>query len=206
MNRLFYPLLFTLLIMACGQGSNTKEGNEAESADATEGANDHAGHAMASSEDETNKSVKSPHTSAMAMVEGAHIHIDYSSPRVRGRVIFGGLVGFDQVWVSGAHRATWIETNKDLIIEGNPLPAGKYGLFTIPGKEEWTVILNTRWDQHGADEYSVEEDVMRFSAKPEIQESKEELTYTVKKTGDNEGSISLEWAEVKLSFDFNVKE
>jgi len=58
----------------------------------------------------------SPHTSAMAMVGDAHIHIDYSSPGVRDRIIFGGLLAYDQVWQAGAHMATWIETNKDLEI------------------------------------------------------------------------------------------
>ena len=147
----------------------------------------------------------SPHTSAMAMVGDAHIHIDYSSPRVRNRTIYGGLVAMDEVWVSGAHKATWLETNKDLRIAGNKLPAGKYALFTIPGQEQWTVILNRRWDQHGKDDYSQAEDVFRFTVKPEtLPESKEELTYEVNKLSDQKGTISLTWEKKKISFPFEV--
>ena len=68
-------------------------------------------------EDTTAKKPLSPHTSAMALIGDAHIHIDYSSPGVRGRIIFGGLLAYNQVWQAGAHMATWIETNKDLIID-----------------------------------------------------------------------------------------
>jgi hypothetical protein len=108
------------------------------------------------------KKVLSPHATAMAIVGDAHIHIDYSSPGVRDRIIFGGLLSYDMVWQAGAHNATWLETNQDLIIDGKTLPAGKYGFFTIPSKKEWTIIFNTNWDQHGKDEYDEKEDVLRF--------------------------------------------
>ena len=147
----------------------------------------------------------SPHTSAMAMVGDAHIHIDYSSPSVRNRMIYGGLVALDEVWVSGAHKATWLEINKALRIAGNVLPAGKYALFTIPGQEQWTVIFNRRWDQHGKDDYSKEEDVFRFTVTPEtLKESKEQLTYEVNKVNDQKGNITLAWEKKKISFPFEV--
>ena len=141
----------------------------------------------------------------MAMLGDAHIHIDYSSPGVRNRTIYGGLVALDEVWVSGAHKATWLETNKALRIAGNVLPAGKWALFTIPGQEQWTVIFNRRWDQHGKDDYSQEEDVLRFPVTPEtLKESKEQLTYEVNKVNDQTGNISLAWEKKKISFPFEV--
>lgn len=147
----------------------------------------------------------SPHTSAMGMIGDAHIHIDYSSPGVRNRMIYGGLVALDEVWVSGAHRATWLETNKPLRIAGNTLPAGKWALFTIPGQEQWTVIFNRRWDQHGKDDYMQEEDVFRFTVKPEtLPQSQEQLTYEVNKVSDQQGTISLAWEKKKISFPFEV--
>lgn len=91
----------------------------------------------------------SPHTSAMVMVGDAHIHIDYSSSRVRNRMVFGGLVAMDEVWVSGAHNATWLETDKALKIAGNELPAGKYAFFAIPVEDQCTVIFNRNREQHG---------------------------------------------------------
>ena len=152
------------------------------------------------------KKVLSPHTSAMAMIGDAHIHIDYSSPGVRNRIVFGGLLPYDAVWQTGAHMATWIETNKDLVIEDHLLPAGKYGFFTIPSKEEWTIIFNTNWDQHGKDDYDEKEDVFRFKIKPTISEDiTEHLEYKVRKISGEEGSILLAWEKVTLEFNFKIK-
>lgn len=118
----------------------------------------------------------------MAMVGDAHIHIDYSSPGVRDRIIFGGLVGYDSIWQAGAHMATWIETNKDLFINGKTLPTGKYGFFTIPSKDEWILIFNKNWDQHGKDEYDEKDDVIRFKVSPKWSETiQEHLEYKIQK-------------------------
>lgn len=149
----------------------------------------------------------SPHTSTMVMIGDAHIHIDYSSPGVRNRIIFGGLLAYDQVWQAGAHMATWIETNKDLVIDGKMLPAGKYGFFTIPSKDEWTVIFNSNWDQHGKDEYDEKDDVLRFKVKPIISdEVTEHLAYQVNKINENEGTMSLSWEKVSVKFNFKVNQ
>jgi hypothetical protein len=149
----------------------------------------------------------SPHTSTMAMIGDAHIHIDYSSPGVRGRIIFGGLVGYDNVWQAGAHMATWIETNKDLIINGEVLPKGKYGFFTIPSKEDWTIMINKNWNQHGKDDYNVNDDVIRFKVTPSISDKiTEHLEYKVNKISETEGSISLAWEKVTISFPFKINQ
>ena len=156
--------------------------------------------------DLSKKKVLSPHTSTMATIGDAHIHIDYSSPGVRDRIIFGGLLAYDQVWQSGAHMATWIETNKDLEIEGKTLPAGKYGFFTIPSKDDWTVMFNSNWNQHGKDEYDEKDDVLRFKVKPTISDNiTEHLEYHVTKINDDEGAISLTWEKVSIRFNFKVK-
>jgi hypothetical protein len=153
------------------------------------------------------KKVLSPHATAMAMIGDAHIHIDYSSPGVRDRIIFGGLLSYDMVWQAGAHNATWLETNQDLIIDGKTLPAGKYGFFTIPSKKEWTIIFNTNWDQHGKDDYDEKEDVLRFKVKSILSETTtEHLEYKVKKTSDTQGSISLAWEKVLIDFNFIVQQ
>ena len=154
----------------------------------------------------TKKKALSPHATAMTMIGNAHIHMDYSSPGVRSRIIFGGLLAYDAVWQAGAHKTTWLETNQDLIIDGKTLPAGKYGFFTIPSKEEWTLIFNTNWDQHGKDAYDAKEDVLRFQVKPIISDATtEHLIYKVKKTNVNEGSISLAWEKVSIAFNFKVQ-
>ncbi len=153
------------------------------------------------------KKVLSPHTSEMAMIGDAHIHIDYSSPGVRNRIIFGGLLAYDMVWQAGAHKATWIETNKDLTIKGKILPAGKYGFFTIPSKDEWTIIFNSNWDQHGKDEYDEKDDVLRFKVTPSItDEIIEHLKYKVIKINDTAGTMSLAWEKVSISFSLQVNQ
>lgn len=163
----------------------------------------HEGHKMKT---KPAKKSPSPHTMAMSMVDGAHVHIDYSAPSVRGRVIFGGLVGLDRVWQAGAHNATWLKTDKDLLIAGKKLPAGKYGFFLIPGKEQWTVIFNSRWDQHGKDEYNETEDILRLTVSPQNQQdSQEVLTYEVNKTGDKTGEIVFSWEKKKFILPFEVK-
>jgi uncharacterized protein YcfL len=152
------------------------------------------------------KKVLSPHATAMTMIGDAHIHMDYSSPGVRNRIIFGGLLAYDVVWQAGAHKTTWLETNQDLMIAGKTLPAGKYGFFTIPSKEEWTIIFNTNWNQHGKDAYDAKEDVLRFQVKPIISDATtEHLIYKVKKTNVNEGTISLAWEKVSVAFNFKVQ-
>lgn len=202
MKRIGTAVAFAVLLASC-------QGNEKTQEQQQHSKEEHQHHSAVQAESQTNegeqKKPLSPHTSAMAMVGDAHIHIDYSSPRVRNRIVFGGLVALDEVWVSGAHNATWLETNKPLRIAGNELAAGKYAFFTIPGEEQWTVIFNRNWEQHGKDEYSPSEDVFRFTVKPEtLQEPKEELTYQVTKQNDREGTISLAWEKKKISFPFEL--
>ena len=175
MRRIFIFSLFVLSILltttACQQGTS---GEETDSS----GHHDHATENVA--EGQTSAKPLSPRTNAMANIGAAHVHINYSSPSVRGRTIWGGLVAFDQVWVTGAHSATSIDSNKDVSINNQTIPAGTYGFFTIPGKEEWTLILNKNYKQHLADDYSQAEDLLRLQVVPEqLPEIMEALTYEV---------------------------
>jgi hypothetical protein len=170
--------------------------------------NEHSNHNMHAEtkvESTTPKKVLSPHTSAMAMVGDAHVHVDYSSPSVRNRMVFGGLVGYNTVWQAGAHKATWLETNKDLVIDGKILPEGKYGFFVIPGKEEWKVMFNSHWDQHGKDEYNAKQDVLVLNVKlNKLEEIQESLTYKVENKQNNKGVISLAWEKSQIEIPFVV--
>jgi hypothetical protein len=139
----------------------------------------------------------------MAMVGDNHVHIDYGSPSVRGRNIWNGLVAYDQVWASGAHKATWIDFSEDITIDGIMIPKGKYGFFTIPNQNEWTLIINKSWDMHLADDYNQENDMIRMKVIPkENSEVVEALTYEVKSLGDGAGSIIMSWDKLSVSFNF----
>lgn len=188
--------LFSLIILSSCK-DKTKDTQEIETLVAVE---------EPTTEEPVKKKPLSPHTSAMAMIGDAHIHFDYSSPGVRKRVVFGGLLPYDAVWQAGAHKATWMETNKDLRIDGKTLKAGKYGFFVIPNQKEWTVIFNSNWDQHGKDDYDQKDDVLRFKVTPQISdEIVEHLTYTVSKDTDTSGTIKLAWEKVAVQFPFQIK-
>ena len=195
MKNLFV-LLLSIVMVGCGNDQKKQESKEIQEA--------HEHPAVATDTTTTPKSL-SPHTSTMAMINDAHIHIDYSSPSVRDRVIFGGLVGYNTVWQAGAHKATWIETNKDLLIDGKTLSAGKYGFFVIPGKEEWKVMFNTRWDQHGKDDFNEAENVVTLPVTPaELEEIQEALLYEIIETGEKSGVLTMKWEKIKIEVPFEV--
>lgn len=128
------------------------------------------------------------------------ITVNYYSPAVRGRVIWGGLVPFDNVWVTGAHKATSIEFDSKVRIGDIEVAPGKYGLFTIPGKEEWTIILNKNWDQHLADDYSQTDDIVRIKVKPETEDvNQERLRYVIESETDSKGEIVIYWEKLEIS-------
>ena len=93
------------------------------------------------------------------------INLVYSRPDVKGRKIFGVLEPYGVVWRTGANSATLIKFSDDVTMEGNKVPAGEYGLFSIPGEEEWTIILSKQSKQWGAYTYKSADDYLRFKAK-----------------------------------------
>lgn len=142
---------------------------------------------------------------ASGLVGKAEVKINYHSPAVRGRIIWGGLVPYDNVWVTGAHMATSFETSADLQIAGSVVPAGKYALFTIPGEEKWIVIINKKWQQHLTDEYDSKDDIVRLEVVPTSTErSQERLSYTVQPVSENEGVISVHWEKVLIDLPISV--
>ncbi|MBS1977882.1 MAG: DUF2911 domain-containing protein [Bacteroidetes bacterium] len=143
---------------------------------------------------------------AMGTIGDAPITINYYSPAVRGRIIWGGLVPYDQVWVTGAHRATNIEFDKDLKIGEKIVPPGKYSLFTIPGKDQWTLILNKNWDQHLADDYDMSQDVVRVNIKPAANDlPQERLQFTIKSESSDAGAISIRWEKVLIELPVSIQ-
>jgi len=120
----------------------------------------------------------SPPEIAQGKFNGAAVTINYSSPSVKNRAIWGELVSFGKVWRAGANEATTFETDKDLMIEGQKLPAGKYSIFVIPEKAEATVIFNKVWKQWGSNKYNQAEDAIRVKVTPQVRKEKaEQLVY-----------------------------
>lgn len=191
-----YHSIFLLISLMLSVACNN---NSAETAATTD---EHSNHSTAASEEAPAKKPLSPRTSTMANIGNTHVHIDYSSPGVRDRTVWGGLVAYDQVWVTGAHKATSIDFNQDVVINGVKVPAGTYGFFTIPGKEEWTLILNKNHEQHLVDDYDPALDLVRVVVTPETSTQKvESLTYKVEPTEAKKGTISVAWDYLKVSFE-----
>lgn len=189
-------------LIACGPAERKNDVTNHD-AEHHESEHDHGEHQT--TETAASSNTGSPRKAAMSNIGPAHIHIDFSAPSVRGRVIWGGLVAYDQVWVTGAHKATNINFPSDVKLNGQSVPKGKYALFTIPGREQWTIIINKNWDQHLADEYDEAEDVLRFNVKPEtLNEIQEQLTYEVKALEEGKGTISIAWDKLKVSFNVEV--
>ncbi|HTI93145.1 MAG TPA: DUF2911 domain-containing protein [Puia sp.] len=137
----------------------------------------------------------SPADSVTGLVNGARITIHYSSPSVKGRVIWGKLVPYDSVWRAGANEATTFETDKDIKVEGMSLPAGKYGFFLLPrpgGK--WTAIFNTVPNQWGAFKYDPAKDQLRVNVKTHVLANPAEaLNYQITPKG-----FSLNWEKISV--------
>ena len=139
-------------------------------------------------------------------IGNAHIRIKYYSPAVRGRIIWGGLVPYEEVWVTGAHNATSFEISRNFVIKNKEIPAGKYAIFTIPGKEKWTIILNKNWDQHLTDEYDEKEDLIRIDVIPQYSSDiQERLNYSIVSENSDSATVSISWEKIKVVLPFHIK-
>lgn len=141
----------------------------------------------------------SPAASVMQTAGLTDITIDYSSPGVKGRTIFGGLVPYNQIWRTGANASTKITFSRDVTIEGVKIPKGKYAVFTIPGATEFTVILNKDLNA-SAETYKKEDDMTRFNVKVQPCAFRERMTFMFNNTSESQVTVDLEWDKVKVSF------
>ena len=139
----------------------------------------------------------SPPAEAHGMIDSAKVDILYSTPGVKGRVVWGDLVPYGKVWRTGANEATVFETNKDILVNGQRLPAGKYGLFTIPGEQAWTFIFNSTWDQWGSFKYDAGKDVLRIVATPQKSPVfNERMLFEIRNH-----TVSLFWENLMISIE-----
>ncbi|MCP9236321.1 DUF2911 domain-containing protein [Lewinella sp. JB7] len=184
-------LLLSIFLCSCGPAQNDDTATTEDSAHQ---------HEMSAAAEGPQPKSKSPHTTTMGNIGNAHVHIEYSSPSVRGRTIWGGLVAYDQVWSTGAHNATAVNFSEPVRVGNIELEAGTYAFFTIPGRENWTVILNENYDQHLADDYDESLDRVRVNVTPErLDQPVESLTYAVEPGADGHGAITVAWDSLKIA-------
>ena len=148
----------------------------------------------------------SPPDSVTGKVGGATITINYSSPSVKGRQIWGSLVPYGKIWRAGANEATIFETDKDIKVEGKILPAGKYTLFATPGEKEWTIIFNKQTGQWGikrSGEANLDRanDALVVTVKPKKSATMHErLVYVINSKG-----FALEWENLEVPVSIKAK-
>jgi len=138
---------------------------------------------------------ESPRKQATGKIGIVTIDIDYGSPSVKGRTIWGELVPFGKVWRAGANENTTVSFDEEVTVGDTKIEAGKYGFFIIPSEnDEWTIILNEKNDAWGSNGYNQDLDVVRFNVKPiNTDTNQENLDYAV-----DEKAITIKWAKVKI--------
>jgi hypothetical protein len=147
----------------------------------------------------------SPSAKVVQVIGLTEITVDYSSPGVKGRKIWGGLVPYEQMWRTGANQATKITFSRDVTFGDKPVPAGTYALFTIPAKAAWTVILNKKADQAGTGrDYKAELDLVRLQIQPKPAPHRERMTFLFSDFTDDKGTLDLEWEKLRLPIPIKV--
>lgn len=142
----------------------------------------------------------SPGASVSRMIGTTTVRIDYHSPGVRERTIWGGLVPYDVVWRLGANEATTISLTHAVTIEGRKVPAGKYALFAVPGRQSWTMILNRKADQWGAFFYDARDDLVRFDVHPVAGPHTEWMSFTIDTKSPESVVVELAWEKLRVPF------
>jgi hypothetical protein len=153
---------------------------------------------VATAQPDKSKRPSPPALATETLASGAKISIDYSQPSVKGRTIGTDLEPMDgKVWRTGANEATVFVTDHDLMVEGQLLPAGKYGLFTVREGNDWTIIFSKTWNQWGAFSYNQGDDQLRVKVKGAKAESpSEKFTFSIGK----DGKIQFVWGDNLVAF------
>ena len=146
----------------------------------------------------------SPDATVTQFVGVTEVKIDYSSPAVKGRKIWGELVPFGEIWRTGANEATTITFSDAVKISGGELPAGTYGIHTIPGESEWEFIFSKDTKIDGSSNFDKEKEVLRVKAKPEEHHFMERMTFLFADVTDNSVSVNLMWDKLKVSFNIET--
>jgi hypothetical protein len=147
----------------------------------------------------------SPLSTVKQRVGLTDIEVVYSRPSVKGRKIFGGLVPHGQVWRTGANQATKLTFSTPVKLNGAEIPAGTYGLFTIPDENEWTVIISKGSEQWGSYRYNSRDDLVRVKAKPvKLAEPVETFTIGFDDLRDESATLNLAWEKTRIPVKLEV--
>jgi DUF2911 family protein len=167
-------------------------------------------------EKEVRKSLKA-HVSQTVGVD-TDVTFEFSRPGVKGRTVWGELVPYGMnegnkyskekpfPWRAGANENTTVEFNNDVLIEGNKIAAGKYGVHMIPAESKWTVIFNKKNEEWGSYSYDEKEDALRITVQPVAASHQEWLNYGFEKLDGNSAVAFLHWEKLKVPFSIKLAE
>jgi len=142
----------------------------------------------------------SPNASVSQTIGVTEVTISYGRPGVKGRTIWGELVPYGEVWRTGANEATTISFSKDVTVEGEPLPAGTYALFTIPKEAEWIIVFNKNAQQWGAFDYNASQDALRVKVKPQAASPQEWMSFSFEDLSSNSATVVLRLEKLAVPF------
>lgn len=138
----------------------------------------------------------SPNATVSQTIGTTEVLVTYGRPGVRDRDIFGGLVAFDEVWRTGANESTVLVLSDDVMIEGEEVPEGTYSIYTIPGADEWTVIINEKlsWGT----QYDESMDYVRVTTEPEESFHMEQLMIYFENVTENSAELVIHWDDTQV--------
>ena len=146
----------------------------------------------------------SPHASVAQTIGTTELSLSYSRPGVKGRAIWGALVPWDKPWRTGANELTQFRTTDDIVVEGQPLPAGTYGLVAIPSHDQWTIVFTRDKDLWGTVDYKPDHDQLRVTVKPQEAPMQERMAFTIEPTADDQADVALTWEKLRVPFHVTV--
>ena len=146
----------------------------------------------------------SPNATVSETIGITEVTVHYSRPGVKGRVIWGKVVPYGEVWRTGANENTTIGFSTPVRIDGHELPAGLYGLQTIPTATSWTLILSKDADRWGAFTYDPQHDALRVTVQPEPAPVQEWMSFDFSDLSDTSGVVALRWEKLRLPIRIEV--
>jgi DUF2911 family protein len=146
-----------------------------------------------------------PAQTSCTFPDGKTIHVDYSSPRMRGRKIFGGLVPYGQVWRAGANEATTFVPNAEVMVGDKDVPAGNYTLFTLPNSDKWELIISKKTGEWGIPYPGEGDDFTRTGMNvSKTSAPVENFTISFDQAGDK-CTLHMDWENTRASVDISEK-
>lgn len=157
----------------------------------------------ASGQMDKSKRPSPPAKATCSLPDGKSITVDYSSPRAKGRKIFGGLVPYGEVWRAGANEATTFVTTADLMVGGSHVPAGNYTMFAIPNRDKWTLIISKKTGEWGIPYPGADQDLVRVDMKASATSSPvENFTIAFDKAASG-CTLRMEWETTQATVDIS---